>query len=113
MCTRKWTACNRSCFKNLCDTCGDWKGKLDELFSSVPKEDTDKFAWYTWERKEYIRKNGLKGFCRELVLRDKTFKAFKEEFYNDIKNPLERCTFAEHFFAKNIKKICLLNVDHH
>ena len=45
-----------------------------------------------------------KGTRRELVHQNKTFKDFRNEFLEDIMKPLQRCTFAEHFFAKKYQK---------
>ena len=91
---------NASCIKKNCKKCCDWEGKIEELLSSVDKEDTDLIVWYTWKQKEYIRKNGMKGVCRELILQKETFEKFKQELLDDILKPLQRCTFVEHFFSK-------------
>ena len=90
---------NAACFKKKCNKCRDWEGKIDELLSDSPKWEADEIEWYTWKRSEYTRKNGKKGFCRELVRQKGTFKEFKEELLNDIMKPVERCTFVEHFFC--------------
>ena len=95
---------NASCFKGTCNQCCNWEDKLDILLSCVPKEDEDEFSWYYWKIKQYDRKNGKKGSCRELFYQNKTFKDFRDEFLEDIKKPMQRCTFTEHFFAKKYQK---------
>ena len=41
---------------------------------------------------------------RQLILREATFKEFKQELLDDITKPSEKCSFVEHFFAKKYQK---------
>ena len=90
---------NANCIAKKCEICNDWEGKIDTLLSDG-SDQSRTITWYTWEKVEFIRKNGKKGVRRELICKTDTYEKCKKEFIADIMKPAKRFTYVEHFFAQ-------------
>ena len=94
---------NADCVKKKCNDCLDWVGKLDILLSNVSYKNADMITWFTWKKENFVRANGQKGVCRNLIRNTETFKLFKEELIEDIMHPAKRFSFIEHYMAQKFQ----------
>ena len=88
-----------TCINKECNTCSDWVGKIETLLSGV-SDQSKNVTWFTWEKVEFTRKNGLKGVRRELKCKTDTVEKCKQELIADIMELAKRFTYVQHFFKQ-------------
>ena len=104
---------NSDCISKKCTICKDWETTLRKEISNKTNMKKE-IGYLAWKNKTFSTKDGKKSTRRVLVNEVGTVQKCVDDLINDdLKNPLKRCTFFEHFYTQvyqqKMYKLCKKN----